>query len=143
MIQPGEGIAQVRYFSPQSPVVPACGGRDLHAIVKVVQAVLPMLGIVPAALYHQVTIAEIKLVSIANAGHAEAILVFGDYTRFIGVEPAEMEETQRLPIHGNLVAYRNYALMQIPIGDVIFGISNDLHTVEESWGHIHPALVDE
>ena len=74
----------------------------------------------------------------------KSTLVLGDFLRLVGIESAEMDEVHGLPVHAELpVPGGHVTLVKVPVGDVVAGLATDSDAIKQTWGEVHPALIDE
>ncbi len=84
---------------------------------------------------------EVEVVLEPDARRADLVLAECEWSQRI--EPTEVEETQRLPVHLVAVcAELEVALVEIPISDVVTRIDED-GVLEVGGDEIDPSLVDE
>ena len=74
----------------------------------------------------------------------DPVLMAAEDERVGGIKAAEVEERQRAPVHRvAAVAALKAAVVQIPVGDVVLGVTHDRQVGDEAGRQIEPALVDE
>ncbi len=127
------------------PIEPAGRRVEADPVRQALPAVFPGLRLSLPLLQQQPRVLGADPRQRLRAGHLDPVLVLAERGRGRRVEAAEVEEAERLPVD-EVASPRprlEPAHRQVPVGDVVGGVAEDVGPRPDSRHEIDPALVDE
>ena len=128
----------------RAAVAEADRGVDPRPVGKAVVPVGPRRPAGVGVLEQALGVALADLAQRRAVTELDAVLVLAEQVRLGGVEAAEVKEAQRPAVDGPaVVSALDLARGEVPVGDVVAGVAQDMKARHEARGEVHPALVDE
>ena len=138
-----EGITEPAAFLAQRQILGAHQVGNLDAVVEAGEGIRPTARLCHPRGAEQTDVALEQLPQVAEIAKPEPVLVSRDAFRPVGLDAAEMEESEGLAIHADLVADLDAAAVEVPVRHVVARMVNDAHIGIEAGDEIDPLLVDE